>query len=114
MFGKGVQVLISVSHHFSSVTSLCYPPPPCSFDLVLYSTIPLTFSPPLQSVESLPDDDEDFELPDYVDPFLKDTPLYSDHTANGIALLFAPRPFNMRSGRTRRAIDVPLVKTWLV
>ncbi|KAB7500002.1 Pre-mRNA-processing-splicing factor 8 [Armadillidium nasatum] len=23
-----------------------------------------------------------------------------------------PRPFNMRSGKMRRAIDIPLVKTW--
>ena len=66
----------------------------------------------LQSSEPLPDDDEDFELPDYIQPFLQDTPLYTDNTANGISLMFAPRPFNMRSGRCRRAIDVPLVKTW--
>lgn len=66
----------------------------------------------LQSSDPIIDDDEDFELPEYVQPFLSDTPLYSDNTANGIALLWAPRPFNLRSGRTRRAIDVPLVKTW--
>jgi len=45
----------------------------------------------------LPDDDEEFELPEYVEPFLKETPLYTDNTANGIALLWAPRPFNLRS-----------------
>jgi hypothetical protein len=45
-------------------------------------------------------------------PFLQESPLYTDHTANGIALLWAPRPFNLRSGRTRRNIDVPLVKSW--
>ena len=28
--------------------------------------------------------------------------------------MWAPRPFDMRSGRTRRAVDIPLVKTWLV
>lgn len=43
---------------------------------------------------------------------MQETPLYTDNTANGIALLWAPRPFNMRSGRCRRAIDVPLVKNW--
>ena len=32
----------------------------------------------------------------------------------GIALMWAPRPFDMRSGRTRRAVDIPLVKTWSV
>lgn len=67
-----------------------------------------------QSQEPLPDDDEEFELPEFVEPFLKETPLYTDNTANGIALLWAPRPFNMRSGRTRRAIDIPLIKNWWV
>ena len=51
-------------------------------------------------------------MPDYVEPLLKDTPLYTDNTANGIALLWAPRPFNLRMGHTRRALDVPLVKMW--
>jgi len=53
----------------------------------------------LQTVEPLPDDDEEFSLPEEVQPFLQDTPLYTDNTANGIALLWAPRPFNMRSGQ---------------
>ncbi len=57
-----------------------------------------------QGTEPLPDDDEEFELPEDAAPFFSDTPLYTDHTANGIALLWAPRPFHMRSGRTRRAI----------
>lgn len=57
------------------------------------------------------DENDEFEL-DFVEPFLNHLPLYNDHTANGIALLWAPRPFNMRSGRTRRAVDIPLVKTW--
>ena len=38
--------------------------------------------------------------------------MYTDNTANGIALLWAPRPFNLRSGFTRRSVDVPLVKNW--
>ena len=65
-----------------------------------------------QHEEELPEDEEEFELPDYVQPFLQDSPLYSDNTANGIALLWAPRPFCLRSGRTRRALDVPIVKAW--
>ena len=65
-----------------------------------------------QVVEIEPEDDDDFVLPDYVEPFLSDTPLYTDNTANGIGLLWAPRPFNLRSGRCRRAQDVPLVKAW--
>ena len=60
------------------------------------------------------DDDEEFGLDDDIEPFLKTTPLYTDKTANGIALLWAPRPFNLRSGHNRRAVDVPLMKQWLV
>ena len=63
-------------------------------------------------VNELIDDDPDFQLPAFVEPLLKETPLYSDNTANGIALLWARRPYNQRSGRTRRAVDIPMVKTW--
>jgi pre-mRNA-processing factor 8 len=41
-------------------------------------------------------DDDDFELPGDMEPILSDVPLYTENTANGIALYFAPRPFNMR------------------
>ncbi|XP_062233520.1 pre-mRNA-processing-splicing factor 8A [Phragmites australis] len=58
------------------------------------------------------EDDEDFCLPEDVEPLLKRTELYTDTTAAGISLLFAPKPFNMRSGRTRRAEDIPLVSEW--
>lgn len=53
-----------------------------------------------------------FSLPVDVEPILDRFPLYTDHTANGIALYHAPRPFNMRRGHTRRALDIPLVKVW--
>lgn len=56
--------------------------------------------------------DTDFTLPQGVEPLLKDTEIYTDTTAAGISLLFAPRPFNMRSGRMRRAEDIPLVSDW--
>lgn len=58
------------------------------------------------------EEDEEWELPEGVEPLLKDTQLYTDTTAAGISLLFAPRPFNMRSGRARRAEDIPLVSEW--
>ncbi|CAG7887097.1 unnamed protein product [Brassica rapa] len=58
------------------------------------------------------DSEDDFTLPEGVEPLLKDTHLYTDTTAAGISLLFAPRPFNMRSGRTRRSEDIPLVSEW--
>jgi len=32
-------------------------------------------------------DDEEFVLDDNIEPFLKTTPLYTDNTANGMALL---------------------------
>ena len=57
-------------------------------------------------------DDDDFVLPEGIEPILADAPLYTDNTANGISLLWAPHPFNMRTGHTRRAIDIPLVKSW--
>jgi pre-mRNA-processing factor 8 len=63
--------------------------------------------------DELDDDDEaEFVLPDGVEPLLAETPLYTERTAQGIALLWAPRPFNLRSGHTRRAIDIPLVNSW--
>ncbi|KAG0275828.1 Pre-mRNA-processing-splicing factor 8 [Linnemannia exigua] len=58
------------------------------------------------------DDDEDFKLPDEVEAFLDEEPLYTDNTANGIGLYWAPHPFNKRSGRMRRAQDIPLVQSW--
>ena len=87
-------------------------------------------------VDAVLDDLEEFELPENVEaflqvfflqffscskirtelrgvlPFFQESPLYTDNTANGIGLLWAPRPFDMRSGMTRRAIDIPLVKNW--
>ena len=57
-------------------------------------------------------EEDDWVLPDSVEPLLSSAPLYTDATAAGIALLWAPHPFNRRSGRTRRAEDVPLVSSW--
>ena len=56
--------------------------------------------------------EEGFELPEGVEPFLQETELYGSHTAAGIALLWAPRPFSLRSGRMRRSVDVPLLNNW--
>ncbi|UIZ20631.1 hypothetical protein KXD40_001180 [Peronospora effusa] len=58
------------------------------------------------------EEEDEFQLPIGFDPLLTDEPLYTPDTANGIALYWAPRPFNLRTGRTRRAIDVPLVNKW--
>ncbi|XP_049849432.1 pre-mRNA-processing-splicing factor 8-like [Schistocerca gregaria] len=53
-----------------------------------------------------------FSLPEKIQPFLHNLELEGDYTAAGIALYWSPRPFNLLSGRTRRAVDVPLVKSW--
>jgi pre-mRNA-processing factor 8 len=45
-------------------------------------------------------------------PFLKDRPLSTPNTGAGISLYSAPYPFNTRSGRTRRTIDIPLIGHW--
>ncbi|KIJ29669.1 hypothetical protein M422DRAFT_36884, partial [Sphaerobolus stellatus SS14] len=57
-------------------------------------------------------EDDDFELPEEVVPFLADKELENASTADAIALWWAPRPYDRRSGRTRRAEDIPLVKNW--
>ncbi|KAH9913387.1 NUC071 domain-containing protein [Fomitopsis serialis] len=57
-------------------------------------------------------EDDDFELADEVEPFPEDKPLESDLTADAIALWWAPDPYSRRSGRMRRAQDIPLVKDW--
>jgi len=68
----------------------------------------------VENLQELEDEDEQFAelLKNGLEPLLSEYPLYTDHTANAIALYHAPRPFNQRSGRTRRSVDVPLVKSW--
>eukprot|EP01059_Diplonema_ambulator_P028161 TRINITY_DN46898_c0_g1_i1.p1 TRINITY_DN46898_c0_g1~~TRINITY_DN46898_c0_g1_i1.p1 ORF type:complete len:2356 (+),score=890.26 TRINITY_DN46898_c0_g1_i1:207-7070(+) len=63
--------------------------------------------------EEVDEEGEDaFELPDGLEPLLDESPLYTSKTTDGIAVFWAPRPFNQRSGKLRRAVDVPLIKTW--
>ena len=50
--------------------------------------------------------------PPHLSPLLVPPP--ADTTAAGISLLWAPRPFHLRSGRMRRACDVPLVNQWFM
>eukprot|EP00536_Pseudo-nitzschia_multiseries_P007696 jgi/Psemu1/319191/estExt_fgenesh1_pm.C_1830010 len=57
----------------------------------------------VQSTHVLGTDDADEE---------DDKPLSTPKTNSGIALYSAPYPFNTRSGRTRRTIDVPLIGHW--
>ena len=64
-----------------------------------------------KAVKATDDAEDDFAVLG-LEPLLQERPLYTDATAGGIALYFAPRPFNLRRGRTRRAFDVPLVNAW--
>lgn len=59
-----------------------------------------------------PNEEDDFELPDEVEPFLNEADISNDLTADAIALWWAPFPYNNRSGHTERAQDLPLIKDW--
>jgi pre-mRNA-processing factor 8 len=54
----------------------------------------------------------DDEITCAVDPILADAPLSTPNTASGVMLYWAPHPFDRRSGRTRRVVDVPLINHW--
>lgn len=64
-------------------------------------------------VDLLEEDELDsFVMPENFEAFLREEPLHDKNTSNGIALLWAPKPFNQRTGKTRRAFDIPLVSSW--
>eukprot|EP01015_Nassula_variabilis_P011746 TRINITY_DN19503_c0_g1_i1.p1 TRINITY_DN19503_c0_g1~~TRINITY_DN19503_c0_g1_i1.p1 ORF type:complete len:205 (+),score=93.16 TRINITY_DN19503_c0_g1_i1:11-625(+) len=61
------------------------------------------------------EDDEEFTefvLPEIMKPFLDDEPLWDKDTSNGIALLWAPKPYSTRTGHSRRCYDIPLIASW--
>mmetsp|Transcript_8378 Transcript_8378/g.30995 ORF Transcript_8378/g.30995 Transcript_8378/m.30995 type:complete len:2367 (-) Transcript_8378:8-7108(-) len=68
----------------------------------------------LRAIFSSADDgfEDEFELPENVVSILEEKPLYTPLTLSGIQLYWAPYPFCKRSGRTKRAQDVALVKAW--
>ena len=85
----------------------------------LINPMPAYKSEALQAVddqinEAAPTDEEldEFTLPPDVEAMLSEQPLYSEHTASSIDLYWAPKPFNQKTGRMRRACDVPLVSGW--
>jgi pre-mRNA-processing factor 8 len=61
--------------------------------------------------DDLPDEIA-FTLPDHVAPFLAEEELTQELTADAIALWWAPAPYNQRSGRMRRVLDIPLISSW--
>ncbi|PWN42662.1 putative PRP8-U5 snRNP protein, pre-mRNA splicing factor [Ceraceosorus guamensis] len=61
--------------------------------------------------DDLPDEMA-FSLPDDIEPFLDEDSLTNELTTDAIALWWAPAPYNLRSGRTRRVLDVPLISSW--
>jgi len=75
---------------------------------------PIPASTTNESVDNVLSNDEleSFILPTSCIPLLQESPLITDTTANGISLYWAPTPFNKRSGKTKRAFDIPLVKSW--
>ncbi|KAL7777561.1 hypothetical protein CFE70_004226 [Pyrenophora teres f. teres 0-1] len=58
------------------------------------------------------DDEDDFQMPEEMEPFMADEEISTPETASAIALWWAPHPFDKRSGCMVRAQDVPLVKQW--
>ncbi|GAB5369857.1 hypothetical protein AAMO2058_001442600 [Amorphochlora amoebiformis] len=106
------KVKSSVYHH----PILCYIKPEDP-DLPAYYFDPvLNPIPHYRSHKDSKEDDEifddDFVLPSDVEPLLEDYTLFTDYTADGIELIHARRPYCLRTGRTRRCVDVPLIKTW--
>ena len=67
----------------------------------------------LSETDDLTDEDfENFTLPEDFQPLLHEEPLFNENTNHGINLYWAPKPFNQRTGKTRRCFDVPLVSNW--
>lgn len=62
-----------------------------------------------QTNEVQPDDDEEFVLPESVEPLLKDTPLYTDNTASGMMDI----AMSCNSWRTRCKGSINLT-IWLI
>ena len=50
-----------------------------------------------KAVKATDESEDDFSVMG-LEPLLHERPLYTDATAGGIALYFAPRPFNLRRG----------------
>ncbi|OAQ62331.1 pre-mRNA processing splicing factor 8 [Pochonia chlamydosporia 170] len=86
---------------------------PISSRTVAPKNVEVTLEDELFGPGSNEEPEEDaFELPAAVEPFLADEELENEHTSSAIDLWWAPFPFDRRSGKMVRAQDVPLVKQW--
>jgi pre-mRNA-processing factor 8 len=68
-------------------------------------------------VAPLVDEEQSWEQPDWeapagLEPLLSSVAMENENTADGIELYFAPHPFDKRSGRTVRQLDVNLIGHW--
>ena len=88
------------TYHYPMVTYIKMEDPDLPafyFDPLIHPIPPHKSEGPELASWVVPDEEEeDFELPEGVDPFLTEQPLYTENTAAGIALLWAPRPFDLR------------------
>ncbi|KAF5022140.1 hypothetical protein F66182_5813, partial [Fusarium sp. NRRL 66182] len=86
---------------------------PISSRTVAPKNVELSHEDELFGAGNVEEPEEDvFELPAGVEPFLADEDIENEHTSSAVELWWAPYPFDRRSGRMVRAQDVPLVKHW--
>ncbi len=55
---------------------------------------------------------EEYEMPPNFEAILAEEEMSHKNTTACMGLLWAPKPFSQRTGRTRRAFDIPLVAPW--
>jgi pre-mRNA-processing factor 8 len=55
---------------------------------------------------------EEFEMPEGFECILEDEEMSNRRITNGISLLWAPKPFNQKTGYQRRSLDITLVSNW--
>ncbi|RGP77856.1 pre-mrna-splicing factor spp42 [Fusarium longipes] len=86
---------------------------PISSRTVAPKNVEVSHEDEIFGVGNIEEPEEDaFELPAGVEPFLADEDIENEDTSSAVDLWWAPYPFDRRSGRMVRAQDVPLVKQW--
>merc|ERR1719440_2724830 len=98
LYNSRPRMVTTSLYHSASVTYIKADDPdlPAFYYDPIVNPLPAYRSVSHRSQEVSDVDVESFKLPDEVRPFLDDTPLFTDSTANGITLYWAPRPFNLR------------------